>query len=298
MYKKEQIKNLFGDEDLDYLRNKNQGGTSNQKGSNYETNFTVYQLALLLKKVIEENELIKFYTQIPAFVDDLLIEFATSNIFNHYQLKNSKNVTWGKELKSITDDFAKQQELNLANSKTSNLYLVVSAQTLCTVLNQKIPNNIKSYSQVLYFPPEPNLIKILPQEPAFREAIEYLSAFDKPAPDKIECVVMVLLGAWLCSNKSGVSLIDVLKKAQESNPSYIRSFNQELQLDPQVENILSNIDNFSYNLTKGFLHWSYRDGLEEGTLHYSIDDDRFRRFQEQIKKNNPTSFEQLEAFLI
>lgn len=298
MYKEEQIKNLFGDEDLDYLRNKNQGGTSNQKGSDYETNFTVYQLALLLKKVIEENELIKFYTQIPAFVDDLLIEFATSNIFYHYQLKNSPKVTWGKKLRSITDDFQKQQELNLANSKTSNLYLVVSDQTLCTVLNQNIPNNIKSYSQVLYFPPEPNLIKIIPQEPAFREAIEYLSAFDKPAPDKIECVVMVLLGAWLCSNKSGVSLIDVLKKAQESNPSYIRSFNQELQLDPQVENILSNIDNFSYNLTKGFLHWSYRDGLEEGTLHYSIDDDRFRRFQELIKKNNPTSFEQLEASLI
>jgi hypothetical protein len=298
MYKEEQIKNLFGDEDLDYLRNKNQGGTSNQKGSDYETNFTVYQLALLLKKVIEENELIKFYTQIPAFVDDLLIEFATSNIFYHYQLKNSQKVTWGKKVRSITDDFQKQQELNLANSKTSNLYLVVSDQTLCTVLNQKIPNNIKSYSQVLYFPPEPNLIKIIPQEPAFREAIEYLSAFDKPAPDKIECVVMVLLGAWLCSNKSGVSLIDVLKKAQESNPSYIRSFNQELQLDPQVENILSNIDNFSYNLTKGFLHWSYRDGLEEGTLHYSIDDDRFRRFQELIKKNNPTSFEQLEASLI
>ena len=298
MYKEEQIKNLFGDKDLDYLRNKNQGGTSNQKGSGYETNFTVYQLALLLKKVIEENELIKFYTQIPAFVDDLLIEFATSNNFYHYQLKNSQKVTWGKKLRSITDDFQKQQELNLANSKTSHLYLVVSDQTLCTVLNQKIPNNIKSYSQVLYFPPEPNLIKIIPQEPAFREAIEYLSAFDKPAPDKIECVVMVLLGAWLCSNKSGVSLIDVLKKAQESNPSYIRSFNQELQLDPQVENILSNIDNFSYNLTKGFLHWSYRDGLEEGTLHYSIDDDRFRRFQELIKKNNPTSFEQLEASLI
>lgn len=298
MYKEEQIKNLFGDEALDYLRNKNQGGTSNQKGSDYETNFTVYQLALLSKRVIEGNQSIKFYSQILAFVDDLLIEFSTSNIFNHYQLKNSKNVTWGKELKSIADDFQKQQELNLANSKTSNLYLVVSDQNLYRGLNQNIPNNIKSYSQVIYFLPEPNLIRIIPQEPAFREAIEYLSAFEKPAPDKIECVVMVLLAAWLCSDKSGVSLIDVLKKAQESNSSYIRSFSQELQLDPQVENILSNIDNFSYNLTKGFLHWSYRDGLEEGTLPYSIDNDRFRRFQELIKKNNPTSFEQLEAFLI
>lgn len=195
MYKEEQIKQLFGDEALDYLKNKNQGGTNNQKGSDYETNFTVYQLALLSKRVIEEKELIKFYTQVPAFVDDLLIEFADSNIFYHYQLKSGTSVTWGKGLKSIADDFKKQQELNLANSKNSNLYLVVSVQNLCAALNQNIPNKIKSYSQVIYFPPEPKLVKIIEQEPAFREAIEYLSAFENPAPDKIECVVTVLLGA-------------------------------------------------------------------------------------------------------
>ncbi|OCR01260.1 hypothetical protein BCD67_25695 [Oscillatoriales cyanobacterium USR001] len=298
MYKEEQIKQLFGDEALDYLKNKNQGGTNNQKGSDYETNFTVYQLALLSKRVIEENELIKFYTQVPAFVDDLLIEFADSNIFYHYQLKSGTSVTWGKGIKSIADDFKKQQELNLANSKTSNLYLVVSVQDLCAALNQNIPNEIKLYSQVIYFPRDPKLVKIIEQEPAFREAIEYLSAFENPAPDKIECVVTVLLGAWVCSDKSGISLMDILKKAQKSTPSYICSFSQERQLDPQVENILSNIDNFSYNLTKGFLHWSYRDGLEEGTLPYSIDTDRFRQFQQLIEKNNPTSFEQLEVFLI
>jgi hypothetical protein len=297
MYKEEQIKQLFGDEALDYLKNKNQGGTSNQKGSDYETNFAIYQLALLSKKVIEGNELIKFYSQVLGFVDDLLIEFAEHNTFNHYQLKSGTNVTWGKGLKSIADDFQKQQELNLAHDKTSNLYLVVSAHTLCTALNQNIPNKIKSYSQVIYFSSEPNLVKIIAQNPEFQEAIEYLSAFDNPTPDKIECVVRVLMGAWLCSDKSGVSIMDILNKTQESSLSYIRSFSQDKQLDPDVENILSNIDNFSYDLTKGFLHWNYGDGLEEGTLPYSIDTDRFRKFQELIKKNNPTSFEQLEELL-
>lgn len=298
MYDREQIKNLCGTEALDYLSNKNRGGTSNQKGNDYENNFAVCKLALLSKSTLEGNATIKFYSQILAFIDDLAIEFAGSNIFEHYQLKNSKNVSWGTGLKSIADDFQKQQELNLALSKNSNLYLVISDRTSCDALTQNIPNNIKPYSQVIYFPPEPNLIKIVAQDPDIREAIEYLSAFEKPAPDKIECVVTVLLGAWLCSDKSGVSVAEILNKARESTPSYIRSFSQESQLDPEVENILNKIDNFSYNLSKGFLHWSYGGGLEEGTLAYSIDTDRFRQFQELIKKNNPTSFEQLETFLI
>jgi len=54
----------------------------------------------------------------------------------------------------------------------------------------------------------------------------------------------------------------------------------------------------SYNLTKGFLHWEYGDGLDEGTLPYSIDSEKFKRFQELLKRKNPTSFEEIEAFLI
>ena len=58
------------------------------------------------------------------------------------------------------------------------------------------------------------------------------------------------------------------------------------------------IENFTYNLTKGFFHWEYGGGLDEGTLPYSIETDKFERFQKLIKRNKPTSFEDLEAFLI
>lgn len=109
---------------------------------------------------------------------------------------------------------------------------------------------------------------------------------------------MVLLGAWASSDKSGVSVLEVLQKAQGVTPSFIRSFSQEWQLDREVENILSRVEDLSYNLAKGFLHWKYRDGLEEGTLTYSIDTERFMRFQELIKKHKPTTFEELEGFLI
>jgi hypothetical protein len=108
----------------------------------------------------------------------------------------------------------------------------------------------------------------------------------------------VLLGAWAASDKSNVTVMDILKKAQDFIPSYIRSFQSEWQLDPDVEKILSEIEGFTYNLTRGFLHWRFQNGLDEGTLSYSIETERFQRFQQLIKKNHPTSFEELEVFLI
>ncbi|HEY9863118.1 MAG TPA: hypothetical protein V6D21_02965 [Candidatus Obscuribacterales bacterium] len=299
MYTEEQIEQLCGNKYLKYLKNKNQGGKNNQKGSDYETNFAVYKLALLSRGVIERNELIKFHAQVFAFVDDLIIEFTNSNTWEHYQLKNSKSVTWGDGYKSIADDFAMQHKLNTHHgNKKSKLHLVVNSQTVCDNLNQEIPIHIKSCSIVIYFSPELNLAKLIEKESAFCNAVEYLSAFENPEPDKIECVVTVLLGAWRSHDKSGVSVMDILQRSQKLIPSYIRSFSQEWRLDPDVENILSNIDNFSYNLNKGFLHWNYANELDKGTLPYSIDTEQFQRFQELIKKSEPTSFEQLEVFLI
>ena len=50
MYKIEQIRELFDDTVVQYLSNKNRGGTSNAKGNTYENFFAVYQLALLSRK--------------------------------------------------------------------------------------------------------------------------------------------------------------------------------------------------------------------------------------------------------
>lgn len=298
MYTNEKIRQLFGSDVLSYLANKNRGGISGEKGNTYENFFAVYQLALLAKEVIENQRKINFYSQIIAFVDDLIIISQDDITFQHYQLKNRTDVAWGSGLQSITDDFSKQYALNQSMSRESKLHLVVSNQELSLRLNESLPAAIKAYSQVIHFPYESSLVKVIAQQPDFREAIEYLCAFENPAPDKIECVAGVLLGAWVSSDKSGVSVMEILIKAQQSTPSFIRSFSQEWQLDPEVESILSKIEGLSYNLTKGFLHWEYGDGLDEGTLPYSIDSEKFKRFQELLKRNNPTSFEEIEAFLI
>ena len=298
MYESKQIEQLFGNDVLQYLTKKNQGGVSNEKGNTYENFFAVYQLALLSPEVIENDREIIFYSQILAFVDDLIIDFNDNALCQHYQLKNSTSVTWGTGLKSISDDFSKQYELNQSISKESELYLVVSNLNLKTKLDENLPININAHSQVIHFPYQPTIMKLIAQKPDLCEAIKYLCAFSEPDPDKIECVATVLLGAWVSIDKSGISIKDILENAQKCQPSYIRSFGQQMQIDSEVANILNEIDNFTYNLTKGFLHWEYADGLEEGTLPYSTETDKFKKFQELIKKNKPTSFEDIEAFLI
>ena len=238
-------------------------------------------------------------SQVCAFVDDLVIDSQEGNApLQHYQLKNSSNVVWGSGPKSIQDDFSKQYELNQSNSRESVLHLIISSQELVTKLNDSFPATIAAYSQVRYFPYEPNIVKIMAQQPNFQKAIEYLCAFENPDPDKIECVATVLLGAWTSTDKSRVSVKEILVKAQRYQPSFIRSFSLEWQLYPEVESILSKIPNFTYNLNKGFLHWEYGRGIEVGTLPYSADTEKFTKFQEFIKQDKPSSFDELERFLI
>jgi hypothetical protein len=249
--------------------------------------------------VIEQNEEIFFASQILAFVDDLIID---SNLddepLRHYQLKNSSEVSWGQGLRSIADDFYKQQQLNLSLNRQSVLCLVVSRTQQKKALESSLPNDLKSYSQVEFFPNAQTLTQVIRSKASFLEAIKYLCAFDEPAPDKIECVANVLLGAWVASEKSRTPALDILKKAQESSPSFIRSLSAGWEIDQDVKQILDKIDNFSYNFSKGFLHWQFGNGLEEGTLPYSCDTDRFKKFEILMKRKKPTSYEELEVFLI
>ena len=218
-----EIENLFGAQILQYLKNKNRGGASNDRGNTYENFFAVYQLALLAKDVIEDNKIIYFLSQVRSFVDDLIINYANEEILQHYQLKNSQNVNWITGEHPICDDFRKQFQLNESKGKNSKISLVVSLSRLKDKLTNEMPEDIKSYSQVEHFYYDSSLMKVLDQEPEFKQAVEYLCCFDNPEKDKIECVASVLVGAWCSIDRSNASVLDILKKAQDCNPSYVRS---------------------------------------------------------------------------
>lgn len=299
MYPDELIAELFGQEVLRYVNRKNIGGASNERGHTYENFFAAYQLAQLAKEVIEAGTQISLSSQVKAFVDDLIVAYEDEARVKHYQLKNSSSVSWGSGLRSIADDFEKQYHLNEALSKISELHLVVSDPALQQNLAAAIPSTISSCSQVIHFPYDHSLAKVIANEPRFKQALTYLSAFEHPSSDKIECVAGVLVGAWASCEKASIPLIEVLKTAQQYQPSFIRSFNSlEIQLDTDVAKILDSIQGFTYKLSKGFLHWEFQGGLERGTLPYSCETEKFKRFQELIKQNSPTSFEELEVFLL
>lgn len=299
MYPEDVLKSLFDAETCQYLQNKNRGGISGAKGSAYEAFFAVYQIARHARDYIEQGETVSFASQIPAFVDDLVITVDGQALLKHYQLKNSASVGWGSGRQSIADDFAKQQQLNQAIGKGTALSLVVPDANLHASLAAAMPAEIAAYSQVGLFPYEPTLWQVIAQLPEFREAITELSAFEEPSEDIIDSVAAILLGTWESCNRQRVTIEILLARAQQVQPSFIRTFGKaEPEIDAEVVTILSQISDFTYTLTKGFLHWQYGGGIDQGVLHYSCETEAFKRFQELIKKYAPTSFEELEGFLL
>ncbi|NJM76538.1 MAG: hypothetical protein HC852_13060 [Acaryochloridaceae cyanobacterium RU_4_10] len=299
MFREDQIQHQFGTKVLNYVKNKHRGGTNSEKGNTYENFFAVFQLAFLAPQIIEFNDEIFLASQILAFVDDLIIDRQQTEMpLKHFQLKNSTRVSWGQGLRSIADDFRKQYQLNLQINRQSDLSLVVSDPKLKSSLELSQPADLKAFCQVQFFPYAQTLAKVIQQHEPLQRAIKYLCAFENPAPDKIECAANVLLGAWVASDKSNISAIEILRKAQEASPSYIRTFSSQWRIDLDVKQILDSIDNFSYNLAKGFFHWQFGNGLEEGTLSYNCETERFKQFEALIKREKPTSYEDLEVFLI
>jgi hypothetical protein len=296
MFTIEQIESLFGQETRKYLQNKNRGGINGEKGSTYENYYALYQVAVLARELIELGQDATICSQGLAFVDDLVIDRHGDTFLRNYQLKNSSTVSWGQGEKSIQDDFCKQHALNQSISRESELYLVVSDSTLQNTLSEKCPQSIKDFSQVLYFPYQKELSRLLDSSPSFREAIQYLCPLEDI--DKVECAAGVLLGAITSSDRSSLSVREIIEKASAFSPSYIRSLSDEVSIDPEVAIILSNVKDFGYTVSKGFLSWDYGSGIFTGTVTSRIDSEQFEKIQRLLKQHHPTTFAGLRDFLL
>ncbi|MBC7882013.1 MAG: hypothetical protein H7Y37_11860 [Anaerolineae bacterium] len=302
MYPRETISQLFGADALQYVNNKHSGGQNNAKGNSFENYFTLFQIAELAHEFFDTQESVIFSAQILAFLDDLVIVLPRRKEVRNHQIKDIADLSWGKTgLRTLVDDFEKQHSLNLAlDYSTSKCLMVVSQEHVYQKLKEAMPENIKDFTQVSYFPAAKSVSELLNKSLKLRELLAFLSAFDEEMPDrdKLETIASVLLGAWISSDQSQVTLHGLLVKTREASPNYIRSLAEPPPLDPRVKEILDNLPDFTYSLTKGFLKWKYLDGLQEGTLPYSQDDQRFESFQRLLKRNQPTDFDALEVFLI
>ena len=285
----------LGEDVAGYLKHKHTGGSSNEKGANYECFFATFKASEAIGAYLKDNDLDStLVAQEMCFVDDLQIDLNDTR--SNYQLKNSSDVKWGNadNVRSIQCDFSHQYDLNTHLRLNTQLYLVCSNKEKVMKLNDGIPETIANYSKALYFPYMP-INRLLQESPEFRVAIENITSINDL--DKLESVATQVLGIWINSDEP-MQASQLYQRLKTQVPSYTRPIDINIQLKDDVKRILDNISEFNYHITYGFFNWSYSNEMDSGMLPYDCHDQKFKKFESQILKMNPQSFDDLEGLLL
>jgi len=298
MTHRKQVKDLFGPDVEKYFINKQTGGNSNQKGSRYEDFFSVMQLAQLFQLLTNDDDKddIEIYAQAEAFVDDLLIRFQKHNIQHHFQLKTSPTVSWGNDLKSISDDFYKQKILNdNLGIDITRTVLVCSNKEKAVRLQKRVPQNIADFADIIFFPEADTINHLILIDDEFKTLIGRI-CFSNDI-DKLEALAMLILGHWVNKKTTLTSVNELFSTLENAFPNYLAKLNVTENLLPEVERIFSTITNFSFKIEKGYFSWQYHD-FDSGTIPYSVDSKEFIAFQQEITSKCPKQFGELEGILL
>jgi hypothetical protein len=283
----------------DYLKKKTQGGVSNQQGNNFELYYTCYKIMDLARQYSKHPHLITISSQVEALVDDLMIRKQTGSRIHesYFQLKTSKRLSWGNKNKmgSLFYDFSAHQEELTQNTKLDEftLHLVVSLSNIQKSMAKKRPTALKKKVKVDLFPYHDSISKYIMHHPSFRNAVARLCAYKDS--DKLEALATCVLGVWVGSTKENITLSEILEKVRKINYSFLRS-DEEPVLNIHAVNILKAIPNFNFDLTGGYLSWSY-SSTDKGQIPYPIDSSNFRNIEAQIVSQAPTTFDQLENII-
>ena len=299
----DKIKEKFGEDVYKYLKNKNRGGKSNQKGVSYEGLFAVYQIALAYPLVRQESREIFIETQVDnSFVDDFMVEDRTKNHVNNFQLKNcDSNLTWNdsenKNSYCLWEDFLWQYKINTdLLGKTSNIVLVLSSETNFRNRNKTIPKDIQDFTQVCLFPNAKDLRELLKDESDFKNAITTICT--KSYFYGLEVAVKQILAEWL-SQTGRVNINEFMQRivVNVKEPTYICTFDTEnVDIDPEVREILENIG-IVVEIAGGYLDLQYPEGLSRGQYRHALGTDGFKKFEKWIKEKLPSTWEDVEVVL-
>ncbi|NOU23474.1 MAG: hypothetical protein HOO93_17130 [Methyloglobulus sp.] len=288
-----QIESVFDESVSAYVANKNRGGRSNQAGNKYENFYAIGQIAKLIQAYLTNGEQTTIKTQHLGFVDDIVIQYQEKHNQDHFQLKDTPSVTWGRGFKSLADDFEKQKTLNDSQGVLdTQLSLVCSNSNNADKLNESIPSSIKDFSQAVFFPSAEQINQLLQIFPDFKESLEAICV--NHDPDKLEALSRAILVEWYDSTGQH-TIGDIISQLSQRPFSYLRT--QEAQIDRQLAIIVEHIQGFSYSLKSGFFFWNYQDNLETGVIPYPVMSTEFNNLQQRIIEQRPTTFDELEAFL-
>jgi hypothetical protein len=290
------LKAIFGESGkdyFDYLNNKNRGGISNSKGNTFENFFTVYKIA----KAFNDNQDLQktlFSSQLLCFIDDLVIEQSENKNNWHYQIKDVASIEWNNSDHPLKDDFKNQHEICLNLGIKPYLRLVISRSEIYEHLASNIPKEIEGLVKVVNFETASSLNNLIRNNSLIKEELLKMCALTNPSMDKLNTLAAILLSSWNATNKSRISLKELLDNSYSQNPHYIKGF--ATKISQKLDDILKIVDGFSYIVENGYLKWKYY-GTDDGVLQYRIGSIEFEQWENDLFNATIQTFEDLESFL-
>ncbi len=280
-----------------YLKNKKRGGESGSKGTIYELIF----LACKAAKLIHELEAVppadwpRLHWQLDGFVDDACVEYGVKTEF--FQMKNSQSVSWTSGDHPICEDFKLQYAISQSfGTPQPRTNLVVPDITLHASLIEKIPNEIRSHTDVYCFPYLDGMLNRIVQEVGeVREHLKKISRSADPTIDNLEGILGMLYIACMKS-KGGKSLLDIYNDALRCQPGQLRLLDVvDMPVLDKFKEALARIHNLTYDFDRGFFNWSAL-GMS-GAFGASCVSEEFAEFQRKVVQKQPNTFDEFEEIL-
>ncbi len=276
-----------------YLKHKRIGGNSSQKGGKFESFYAAYKICCLLQAHSTSLDHVNISSQVEAFVDDLLI--VAHDEFNYHQLKNSNNVSWGSKIGSLKFDFVKQMKWEIERNSKFKLTLVVSHARKEKRM-KRIPNNLRKVTTVELFSYHESIPLMLKNNAPFRECVQSICALQPASPDKLEALASSILGIWCGSDQKDLKLSEIVIKMTRYPHTYLKLPGAAVLNNALVE-IFNKINGFRYSVVHNYLTWEF-ETTDSGVVSKHLTHPEFALWESQVLNANPTSFDELEIFLI
>jgi hypothetical protein len=288
----------FGRNALQRLNNQVRGGSNNEKGTTHEQSFAIYKLAKFYDE--SANDDIEITSQIRGFVDDLVVLNRTSNEKRSYQLKDCLSVSWNSE-KGIAPYFHKQYiiDTEVSGLSLSQTTLVNANERVHNLRKDDIPSHIESHTNCMYFPNK-TLSWLLANDTSFRQEMNKLCSFPDD-DDKLLSVSHTLMGVW-CSRdrntESDTKITNLITQARKNaNPDFFLPLaGEQFVLDENIIKILDSFEEISYEVSGGFLVYSYR--LFSGQSKSKIGTESFQNICNVIINESPKTVRELFLLLM
>jgi len=239
-----------------YLKNKHQGGESNQKGGLFEDFYAVYQIVSCIARCKSTFDSVEFQTQLEdTFVDDMLIAHPERNMY--HQLKNTQSLSWGKVDKQgdIAFDFAHQIEDCKERNEKFALKLVYSLKD--SKVDEQIPEEIKEQTSTEYFDYSSDINSLVIINAPLKHALMAISPNGKKTPtDDLTNIASVFLGIWKgCDSKNRISLEEIIRRAKNCKYVNLKIYPDE-DMSENCKRILNTIEGLEYHISGRMFYWS------------------------------------------